>query len=390
MSRLHTSAPPLASTPQMGFNTWNTFKANHNESTTHEIASTLISSGLKDAGYTYLILDEGWSDYTRTASGFLQSNQTTYPSGIKPLADRLHRLGLKLGLYGDSGILTCGFRPGSWGYEERDANSLAEWGVDYWKYDNCGGFQAMTHAPQERFNTMARALMDSGREIFYSVCEWGFQFPWHWGGGIGHSYRMSGDITASFINETGCPCKTAYCLNTGYAGCSVTSIIRKMREISVYQEKGHWLDMDMLEVGVGDMTVYMQQTHFAFWAALKSPLIIGADIRSLSEETLEILKNKEIIALNQDPLGLPVHYVEGVSEEGSIQVWAGKLEKGSVVLVFNEKSYPQDVSVSLKDLGLGIRGKVRARELWSGKSWGSNASVERTLQAYQTLVFRLS
>lgn len=201
---------------------------------------------------------------------------------------------------------------------------------------------------------------------------------------------MSGDITASFTNETGCPCKTAYCLNTGYAGCSVTSILRKMREISVYQERSHWLDMDMLEVGVANMTVHMQQTHFAFWAALKSPLIIGADLRNLDTHSLEILKNKDIIALNQDPLGRPVDFIEGAGVEGLIQVWAGELEEGHVVMVFNEKSYPQDVSLPLEELNLGVNHPVRARELWSGKSWGRISSIEATLEAYQTLVFRLT
>lgn len=207
---------------------------------------------------------------------------------------------------------------------------------------------------------------------------------------IGHSYRMSGDITASFTNETGCPCKTAYCLNTGYAGCSVTSILQKMREISLYQERAHWLDMDMLEVGVANMTIHMQQTHFAFWAALKSPLIIGADLRELDKSSLEVLKNKDIIALNQDPLGRPVHFIEGAAVEGSIQVWAGELEEGHVVMVFNEKSYPQAVSLPLVTLDLGVQYPVRARELWSGKSWGRISSVETTLEAYQTMVFRLS
>lgn len=137
---------------------------------------------------------------------------------------------------------------------------------------------------------------------------------------IGHSYRMSGDITASFTNETGCPCKTAYCLNTGYAGCSVTSILRKMREISPCQERSHWLDMDMLEVGVANMTVYMQQTHFSFWAVLKSPLIIGADLRTLEQSALDVLTNEEIIALNQGGLGIAVRYVQRVSIEGALQV----------------------------------------------------------------------
>ncbi|OJJ55367.1 hypothetical protein ASPSYDRAFT_158529 [Aspergillus sydowii CBS 593.65] len=383
-------ASALGNTPQMGFNTWNSFKGNYNQGIIHDVADLMVSLGLSDAGYNYLILDEGWSDMERTDEGYLQSNRTTFPDGIKPLANRVHGMGLKVGLYGDSGILTCGFRPGSWGYEERDAMTLAEWGVDYWKYDNCGGFQAMTHAPQDRFLTMQNALLRTGRDIFFSVCEWGFQFPWHWGGNIGHSYRMSGDITASFTNETGCPCKTAYCLNTGYAGCSVTSILQKMREISVYQERSHWLDMDMLEVGVANMTVHMQQTHFAFWAALKSPLIIGADLRSLDTGSLEILKNKDIIALNQDPLGRPVHFIETAGVEGLIQVWAGELEEGHVVMVFNEKSYPQDVSLPLEELNLGVNYPVHAKELWSGKSWGRIPSIEATLEAYQTLVFRLT
>ncbi|KAL4734923.1 glycoside hydrolase superfamily [Aspergillus similis] len=385
-----TTATSLAQTPQMGWNSWNCFKSNINASVIRETADLLVSLGLKDAGYNYLLLDEGWSSYERTADGYIQANATGFPDGIKALADEVHDKGLKLGLYGDSGILTCGFRPGSWGYEERDALTIAGWGVDYLKYDNCGGFQAMTNAPQERFLAMQNALLRSGRDIFYSVCEWGYQFPWHWGGNIGHSYRMSGDITASFINETACQCKTAYCLNTGYAGCSVTTIMRKMREISVYQSPGHWLDMDLLEIGNFNMTVYMQQTQFAFWAALKSPLVISADLRKMGNESLAVLTNKNIIALNQDKLGLPVNYIEGASIEGHLQVWAGQVDGGYAVLVFNEKSYKQTASVSFGNLGLGIKGAMQTRELWSGKSWGKISAVKTILEPYQTLVFKLS
>ena len=176
------AADGLAQTPQMGWNTWNALKANYNVSVIEEMANLMISLGLQKAGYDYLVLDEGWSDFNRTAGGYLQSNQTTFPDGIKPLADQIHRKGLKIGLYSDSGIMTCGFRPGSWGYEERDAQTFAEWGVDYLKYDNCGGFEAMTEAPQVRFKAMQAALLQTGRDIFYSLCEWGYQFPWHWGG----------------------------------------------------------------------------------------------------------------------------------------------------------------------------------------------------------------
>lgn len=204
--------------------------------------------------------------------------------------------------------------------------------------------------------------------------------------GIGHSYRISGDITASFTNETGCACKTAYCLNTGYAGCSVLTIINKMREISQYGVQGHWLDMDMLEIGVANMTLYQQQTHFTFWSALKSPLIIGADLSRLSNESLAILTNKNIIALNQDSLGKPVSYVETLSEDGLWQVWAGNIESGYVVLLLNEKSYPQTISLQLSNLGLGTPRKIV--ELWSEKTLKTNA-FNGTLQPYQTLVFKI-
>ncbi|EAA65341.1 hypothetical protein AN0022.2 [Aspergillus nidulans FGSC A4] len=176
-----TAATSLAQTPQMGWNSWNSFKLNINASILSEIADLLVSLGLKDTGYNYLLLNEGWSSYERTADGYLQANTTGFPDGIKALADEVHDKGLKLGLYGDSGILTCAFRTGSWGYEERDALTIAGWGIDYLKYDNCGGFRAMTNAPQERFLAMQNALLRTGRDIFYSVCEWGYQFPWHWG-----------------------------------------------------------------------------------------------------------------------------------------------------------------------------------------------------------------
>lgn len=201
---------------------------------------------------------------------------------------------------------------------------------------------------------------------------------------------MSGDITDQFMNETGCECKTAYCLNTGYAGCSVTSIMRKMREISKYQTSGHWLDMDMLEVGNGDMTLNMQRTHFAFWAALKSPLIIGADLSTLNDESLAVLKNKDIIALNQDSLGVAVDFIEGASVEGDLQVWAGPLSDGNVVLVFNEKSSPQTVTVDFNKLGLELKGNPQVQELWASERCGKVAQISVELEAYQTAVYKLT
>jgi alpha-galactosidase len=200
---------------------------------------------------------------------------------------------------------------------------------------------------------------------------------------------MAGDITTLFINETGCACKTAYCLNTGYAGCSVVTLMRKMREISQYQSPGHFADMDMLEIGNANMTVYQQQTHFTFWSALKSPLIIGANLSKLSNNSISVLTNREIISLNQDPLGQAVNYIGSASIEGSVQVWAGNLQTGHVVLVFNEKSYEQNVSVEVDNLGFQSTGHGGMKELWSGKQYGNINTLNAMLEPYQTIVFKL-
>ncbi len=219
-----------------------------------------MSSGLSRAGYNYLILDEGWQAFTRDANGRQQANATRFPAGISSLSNFIHKQGLKIGLYrceeiysfadplltgnSDAGIYDCAFYPGSYGYEDLDANTYASWGVDYLKYDNCGGFHANTVSPQERFLSMGNALKNSGRDIFYSLCQWGNQFPWFWADQFSHSYRMSGDITSSFASDKSGVCKTAYCLNTGYAGVSVLTMIRKMREISGFQNPGSWGTMD--------------------------------------------------------------------------------------------------------------------------------------------------
>lgn len=181
---------------------------------------------------------------------------------------------------------------------------------------------------------------------------------------------MSGDITATFSDlGKDCPCRTAYCLNTGYAGCSVLTIIPKMREISHYQHPGSFADMDMLEIGVANMTLQEQQTHFSFWAALKSPLIIGADLRKISKESLSVLKNKEVIGISQDSLGSAAHYLPALSRERSYQVWAGELSRRrTVVLAFNELNTTATLSVPLGEIpGLSGRRSYRIRDVWSSR-----------------------
>ncbi|KAJ6006303.1 Alpha-galactosidase alpha-n-acetylgalactosaminidase [Penicillium sp. IBT 35674x] len=357
----------LAATPQMGWNSWNTFKVNFNQTVIENTASLLVSTGLRDAGYNYLVMDEGWQAMERDGNG--DNKQTLRSCQVE--------------------IYDCDFYPGSWGYEELDAATYAEWGVDYLKYDNCGGFEANTESPRVRFGAMRDALRGTGRDIFfYSICQWGHQFPWYWADEISQSYRMSGDITYVF-SDTGkdCACKTAYCMDVGYAGCSVLTTIRKMRELSLFQKPGAWADMDMLEIGNGNMTLHEQQTHMTFWAALKSPLIIGADLQTLPDESLDMLKNKEIIAVSQDSLGEAVRYLPDLSTDKSIQIWAGPLTGSKILIsVLSELANATTVNFSLGDIpGLTSDHSYNVRDIWGAKGLGRvKGNITLQVDTHQT------
>jgi alpha-galactosidase len=270
--------------------------------------------------------------------------------------------------------------------------------MDYLKYDNCGGFQANTLSPQERFTVMGNALKNSGRNIFYSLCQWGNQFPWFWADQFSDSYRMSGDITSSFAKDSAGVCTTAYCLNTGYAGVSVLTMIRKMREISSFQQPGSWADMDMLEIGTGTMTEYEEQTHFSFWAALKSPLIIGADISTMNKSSLDILLNEEIIAINQDDAGIAASYLPALSTEGSVQIWSGPLTGGSaehVILALNYGSNATDIYIpwsGIPELQAGVAASYRVRDVWAAQNLGiiETGITMKNVSSHQTKVLIVS
>ncbi|OHW97661.1 alpha-galactosidase [Colletotrichum incanum] len=403
------NTPGRSSKPQMGWNSWNTFKQNINQALIENTATAMVEKGLAGAGYNYVVIDEGWQALERDAEGRQQHNATRFPAGVAALADHVHGLGLKIGLYSDSGIFGCGFTPGSWGYEELDAHTYAGWGIDYLKYDNCGGFHAGTHTQQERFQTMSAALLSTGRDIFYSLCQWGHQFPWFWADGVGAgSYRMSGDIHARFAEDKANICATAYCLNTGYAGVSVLTMIRKMREISPFQTKDRrsWADMDMLEVGVGYnvsgkvvmMSEVEEQTHFSFWAALKSPLIIGADVTKIRESSLRVLLNQDIIAISQDERGDAVRYLPDLSKEGFVQVWGGPVETGIFRHVLLALNYGKNVT-SIEVPWEGVEGLeecpgggVKVRDVWADEDLGTirKKVLLENVEVGQTKVLLLS
>ncbi|XP_047320630.1 alpha-galactosidase-like [Impatiens glandulifera] len=330
----------MSRTPQMGFNTWNRFYCDVNETLIKETADALVSSGLSKLGYTYVNIDDCWAEQRRDQEGYLVPKGIKFPSGMKSLADYVHSKGLKLGIYSSAGTFTCSKQmPGSLGYEENDAYSFAQWGIDYVKYDNC--YTDGTTA-RERYPIMSRALLDSGRSIFFSLCEWGQENVSTWGHPLGNSWRTTSDIRDSFD--------------------SVIANADSNDQWAAYAGPGGWNDPDMLEVGNGNMTTDEYRSHYSIWAMAKAPLIIGCDIRSMSKDTKTLLSNTEVIAVNQDKLG-----VQGrkMVQNGDLEVWAGPLSgKRYVVVLWNRGSKKDTITAYWSDIGVRPKTTVQARDLW--------------------------
>ncbi|MBC11614.1 MAG: alpha-galactosidase [Rhodothermaceae bacterium] len=323
-------AADLAATPPMGWNSWNTFACDIDESLIRETADAIVASGMRDAGYTYVNIDDCWHG-ERDADGFIQPDPERFPSGMRALADYVHSLDLKLGIYSDAGTQTCAGRPGSQGYEYQDALQYARWGIDYLKYDWCN--TEGRNAP-EAYRTMRNALAASGRDIFFSICEWGDNQPWTWAKDIGHMWRTSGDI----INCWDCVVSHGNWNSWGVMRILDMQVERGLR---VHAAPGHWNDPDMMEVG--NMPAPNEdRAHFAMWAMLHAPLIAGNDVRSMTEVTREILTNQEVIALDQDPLG-----VEGFPHKraGGVEVWFKPLADGDwAMAILNRNDDPRAVT----------------------------------------------
>ncbi|MGK9369615.1 glycoside hydrolase family 27 protein [Melioribacter sp. Ez-97] len=294
----------LALTPPMGWNSWNKFACDIDEALIKEIADAIVESGMKDAGYLYVNLDDCWHG-ERDSLGFIHPDPERFPSGMKALADYIHSKGLKIGIYSCAGYKTCGGRPGSRGYEYQDALTYAKWGIDYLKYDWCNteGLCA-----EGAYMTIRDAIRAAGRPMVLSICEWGDNQPWEWGKDVGHLWRTTGDIT---------DCFDCFVDHGTWKSWGVTYILDMQEGLRQYAGPGHWNDPDMLEVGNG-MSVNEDRAHFSMWCMLAAPLIAGNDIRNMSKETLEILTNKEAIAIDQDSLG-----IQGFkySSEDSVEVW---------------------------------------------------------------------
>ncbi len=376
----------IASTPPMGWNSWNTFGHNMNESVIRETAEALISTGLKDSGYNYIVIDDCWSiKDKRDGNGDLIADPEKFPNGIKALADYVHEKGFKLGIYSDAAEKTCSGYPGSYGFEEQDAQLWAAWGIDFLKYDYCNAPQEQSVA-MERYARMGEALRNTGREFLYSLCEWGNQSPHLWGRKVGgHTWRVSGDVYDSWVNLW---------LNTWYSiGIDVSIDIAN--EVHEYGGPGGWNDLDMLVVGLkgkgqiagSGMSFVEYQTHMSLWCIACSPLMIGCDIRKLDSDTASLLMNREVLAVNQDALGIPAKRVKQI---GQCEIWTKRLADQSVaVSVINRSSRPEDVTVKARDIGM-LDTPKRARNLWTQEDI-ANFKIDfiQRVQPHETVLLKV-
>ncbi len=375
----------LALTPPMGWNSWNKFGCNVSEALIRQTADAMVASGMRDAGYRYVVIDDCWQ-VARDSMGFIVADPERFPSGMKALADYVHSKGLQFGLYSCAGDKTCGGRPGGRGHEYQDALTYAKWGVDYLKYDWCNteGLSA-----PGAYTTMRNALYASGRPIVFSICEWGDNKPWEWAGNVGHLWRTTGDISAVFDGE----------VNHGtWSSWGVMKIAEMRKSIRQYAGPGHWNDPDMLEVGNG-MSVSEDRAHFSLWCMMAAPLMAGNDLSAMSQASHDILCSKEVIALDQDSLGVQGYRL---SSSDSVEVWVKPLMGGSWAVCFLNRSIAAkkiDVawssvttsdSVSQRTLNPAAT-TYAVRNLWAKKDEGTTAKpVVATLPSHDVLMFRLS
>ena len=348
----------LALTPPMGWNSWNKFGCNVSDELVRQMANAMVKSGMKDAGYRYIGIDDCWQ-ITRDADGNIVADPARFPHGIKALADYVHSLGLKFGLYSDAGSKTCAGRPGSLGHEYQDARQYAKWDVDYLKYDWCN---TTTQDARAAYRLMRDALDASGKPIVLSICEWGTAKPWLWGHEVGGNlWRTTGDIKDRWQGSEKWPNGT--CCSNG-----VLDIVDQQADIASYAGPGHWNDPDMLEVGNGGMTNTEYRSHFSLWSILAAPLIAGNDLRDMVPEIHDVLTNQEVIAVDQDAFGS-----EGrrVRNDESSEVWVKQLKSGNrAVVLLNRGATEAEIKVAWEDLGYPRHLSAAVRDLWQHKDLG--------------------
>lgn len=376
----------LAMTPPMGWNSWNKFACNVSEKLLMETADAMVSNGLRDAGYEYIVIDDCWQ-IARDSAGFIVADPVRFPSGIKALADYIHSKGLKFGIYSCAGTKTCAGRPGGHGFEFQDASMYAKWGVDYLKYDWCS---SDGQDAKESYTQMSSMLKKAGRPIVFSLCEWGGTKPWLWASEVGHLWRTTGDIY---------DCFDCFKKQGGWTANGVMKILDMQKDIRQYAGPGHWNDPDMLEVGNGGMSESEDRAHFSMWCMIASPLIAGNDLRSMSPKTKAILTNQDAIAINQDVLG-----IQGLkyASKGGFETWMKPLADGDWAVCFLNRS-GKVKSINFNWVKNVVRDELSERQLdasnetfkitdvWSKKELGTTKkALKASVPSHDVLMMRLS
>jgi alpha-galactosidase len=361
----------LAKTPPMGWNSWNAFALDINSKIVMSVADSIVSKGLAAAGYQYIVIDDGWQ-IGRDSKGKIIADATRFPEGIKFIADYIHSKGLKFGIYTCCGTKTCGGRPGSYGYEAIDADTYAEWGVDFIKEDWCftNGMDA-----RERYKIMSDAIKASGRKMLLSLCEWGVSSPWEWAAGVGVMWRSTNDIQDCFD-----------CVRN-WGGMGWVPIMEKNVDLAPYAGPGHWNDPDMLEVGNRSLNPTECRSHFSMWCMLAAPLIAGNNISTMDESIRAILTAPELIAIDQDLLG---KQGTRIRNENGLQVWQKPLSDGSIaVALLNVSKTAATMQVTLDEIGFK-KGPASIRDLWNRKDLTPiTESFQTEVEAHGVVVLKI-
>ncbi|CRJ84731.1 hypothetical protein BN1708_009137 [Verticillium longisporum] len=427
-----TSPGGVGRLPALGWNSWNEYGCDIDESVFLKVGHHLVDYGLKDLGYEYVNIDDCWSDKVLRRDNTTKEiipDYVKFPNGIKHVADEIHKLGLKVGIYSNAGLSTCGGFAASLGYEDIDAATFAKWGIDYLKYDNCAvpeewwddwkyvpenwfggppnekqddgspvnsktdkpappGYDWSTSNSAERFRRMRDELLKQDRTIQYSLCAWGHAHVEQWGNDTGHSWRMWGDIYPVWHGKHEWSWGIAPILNHASFFWNTTDFW------------GH-NDWDMLEVGNGELTLAESRSHFALWAALKSPLIIGTRLEGIKPEILAILANKELVDFNQDPIvgASAKPYDWGLGREfGSwnqtnpAEYWAGESSKGTHVFILNTLDVEDEKVIVFADVpGLEAGKRYVVHNMWTGSDLGAfEDSFKIDLDAHDTAALRIN
>lgn len=385
----------LAPTPPMGFMTWNYFGLDIHENDIKTLADAMVETGLRDLGYNYIFIDDGWQGGRENKNNII-ADPAKFPSGMKSLVDYVHTKGMKIGIYSDAAPLTCGGYTASLNFEEQDAKTFASWGFDYLKYDYCGA-PADWQTAISRYERMAKALQNSGRDIAFGICEWGDRSPWLWARKAGgHLWRTTADVRDKWKSHA--PAGSAPHELHGY-GAGILDILEINAGLDKYAGPNGWNDPDMLVVGLygkkgapstglggTGCTDTEYQSQMSLWCLMAAPLMITCDVRNMNEATKRILTNKDIIAIDQDPLGIQA---ERKLKTDLLQIFVKPLSNGDVALgILNTSDQEQTTEVNPETLG--IFNKRKAKDLWSGQTMKTGKRIKVKMAAHETKVFRLS